>query len=111
MTQPEAIVMTTRRQFIAIIPAGAVALALSRAASAQPARLEETDPGAVALGYKHDATKVDTTKHANYKPGQVCANCALYQGKPTDEWAACGAVGDRLVNGKGWCIAWVKKAA
>ena len=61
--------MTTRRHFILIVPAAALALATARTASAQAAKLEETDPQAVALGYRHDATKIDAKKFPAYAPG------------------------------------------
>ncbi len=102
--------MTTRRHIICAIPAATLVLALNRKASAQPARLEESDPLAVSLGYKHDASKVDAKKYPAYAAGRDCANCQLYQAKPTDPWGACGAVGGKLVNGKGWCVVWAKKA-
>jgi hypothetical protein len=102
--------MTTRRHIICAIPAATLALALHRTASAQPARIEESDPMAVSLGYKHDATKVDAKKFTAYVAGRNCANCQLYQGKAADPWAACAAVGGKLVNGKGWCVVWAKKA-
>lgn len=41
----------------------------------------ETYPQAAALGYKADASKVDKAKFPEYAAGQVCDNCALYQGK------------------------------
>src|SRR4051794_18911912 len=102
--------MTTRRHFILIVPAAALALSTARTASAQAVKLEETDPQAVALGYRHDATKVDAKKYSCYAPGQNCANCQLFQGKPGDALGACGAMGGKLVNAKGWCAAWVKRA-
>jgi hypothetical protein len=102
--------MTTRRRFILIVPAAALALATARTASAQAAKAEETDPQAVALGYRHDATKVDAKKFPAYASGRNCANCQLFQGKPGEALGACGAVGGKLVNAKGWCVAWVKKA-
>ncbi len=84
--------MTTRRSFLlATLPAAALAAVAARSASAQAARLEETDPTAVALGYKHDAAKVDAAKFPTFA-------------------GACGAVGGKLVNAKGWCVAWVKKS-
>ena len=103
--------MTQRRTFIkaAIAVAGAGALG-SGPAAAQAKRLEESDPTAVALGYKHDASKVDKAKFPKYAAGQVCANCSLYQGKPSDAWAPCAAVGGRLVAAKGWCNVWNKRA-
>lgn len=103
--------MVTRRNFVFhAIPAATLALTASRMTHAQAARLEETDPGAVALGYKHDATKVDAKKYPAYVAGRNCAGCQLYAGKATDPWAACGAVGGKQVNAKGWCIVWAKKA-
>lgn len=102
--------MTTRRQFMYAVPATGIALALSRAVSAQPARLDESDPLAMSLGYKHDASKVDAKKYPAFAAGRDCANCQLYQAKPTDPWGPCAAVGGKLVNGKGWCVVWAKKA-
>ncbi len=102
--------MTTRRHFILIVPAAALALSTARTASAQGVTLEESDPQAVALGYRHDATKIDATKFPAYAPGHNCANCQLFQGKPGEALGACGAMGGKLVNAKGWCVAWVKRA-
>ena len=104
--------MTTRRKFVLLaLPAAAALATLGRHAGAQQQpRVEETDPQAVALGYRHDATKVDAKKFPKYQPGQICANCTLYQGKPSDTWAPCPAVANKQVAAKGWCSAWVKKA-
>ncbi len=102
--------MTIRRRFIFALPAVALALATGRNASAQAAKLEETDAQAVALGYRHDAAKVDAKKFPTYQAGHNCANCQLFLGKPADALGACGAVGGKLVNAKGWCVVWAKKA-
>ncbi len=102
--------MSNRRTFIktaAVTVAGAAVL--TRQALAQPARLEESDPTAAALGYRHDAGKVDKARFPKYAPGQVCAGCALFQGKGSDAWAPCAAFGGKLVAAKGWCSAWAKK--
>lgn len=102
--------MPTRRTFIkatAMTLGGAAAL--TGRTYAQPARIEESDPAATALGYRHDATKVDKARFAKYQAGQTCANCALYQGKASDPWAPCAIVAGKLVAGRGWCSAWVKK--
>lgn len=102
--------MTTRRNFVlATLPAAALAMAACHA-SAQPAvRVQKTDPAAVELGYRHDATQVDKAKWPTYAPGRVCANCNLFAARGNGEWAPCAAVGNRLVNANGWCAAWVKK--
>ncbi|MBC8750103.1 MULTISPECIES: high-potential iron-sulfur protein [Paraburkholderia] len=70
----------------------------------------ENDPTAQALGYKMDASKVDKTKSPRYQAGQTCANCQLYQGKPGSTNGPCPTYGGKLVDAKGWCNAYVKKA-
>ena len=102
--------MTTRRQFVlTAVPATALLLG-ARAASAQAAKLEESDPAAVALGYKMDATKVDAKKFPTWAAGHLCSNCQLYSGKANDAMGPCAAFGGKLVAAKGWCSAWAKKA-
>jgi hypothetical protein len=64
----------------------------------------------VALAYRHDATKVDAKQYPAWAAGHVCGNCQLFQGKPSDAWGPCGVMGGKLVNAKGWCIAWARKA-
>ena len=102
--------MTTRRTFLTTLPVATLALTIARTVSAQDSKLEESDSIAMSLGYKHDAAKVDAKKFATYAAGRNCANCQFYQGKATDDWAACPPVGGKLVNAKGWCAAWAKKA-
>ena len=102
--------MTSRRQFIQIVPVAGAALLTGRAALAQPAMVSEKDPQAVALGYVADATKADKAKYKNYAPGQTCANCALYQGKAGDASGPCPLFAGKHVAAKGWCSAWAKKA-
>lgn len=98
-----------RRTFLLHAAGAASTLLLARVADAQAAALPETDPQAVALGYKADATKADKAKFPKYAPGQMCGTCQLYQGKPTDATGPCPIFGNRLVAAKGWCSAWVKK--
>lgn len=102
--------MTTRRQFFRSSLPAVLLLSSSRLALSEPAKLEETDPTATALGYKHDATKVDGKKFPAYAAGHACGNCQLYQGKAGDAWGACAVMGGKQVNAKGWCSAWAKKA-
>ena len=96
----------TRRTFLVTLAAGSAAL--TSAAQGQD-KLDEKTPQAVALAYVADATKTDTKKQPKYVAGQVCANCALYQGKVTDAWGGCPLFACKQVAGKGWCSAWVKK--
>ena len=102
--------MISRRHFALTLPAAALSLVAIRTASAQAAKLEETDAIAVSLGYRNDASKVDAKRFPAFAAGRNCVNCQLYQSKPGEAWGACGAVGGKLVNAKGWCVAWVKKA-
>ncbi len=96
----------TRRTFLMTVAAGSAAFA--SVAHAQ-AKLDEKDAQAVALGYVADATKVDTKKFPKYAAGQVCSNCALYQGKAADAAGACPLFAGKQVAGTGWCSAWAKK--
>jgi hypothetical protein len=87
---------TSRRQFMIMSAAGACSIALSNTVQAQ-AMVAETDPQAV-----------NKAKFPKYAAGQVCSNCALYQGSgPT---GGCSLFGAKKVAGAGWCSAWAKKA-
>ena len=101
--------MLSRRRFITLVPVAAIGVVAARAAVAQT-KLSEADPTAQALGYKDDASKVDTKKYAAYKAGSVCGNCVQYSGKAGAASGPCAAFGGKEVSAKGWCMAWVKKA-
>jgi len=100
----------SRRRFIKISVAGLaaapfVSALLSGAAQAVDA-VSESEPTATALGYKLDATKASNRKDST----AVCGNCSLFSGKPGASDGPCSVFGGKLVNAKGWCTAWVKKA-
>ena len=105
-----------RRRFIKLgaVTVAAVpltSLAVGKIAWAQDLpHLEESDPQAQALGYKHDATLVDKTKYTKYAEGQHCALCQLYSGKEGEEWGPCAIFPGKAVSAKGWCSAFVAKA-
>ena len=100
--------MSTRRQFMmTCIPVG-MALGAVRGAGAQATRIDEKDQAAMALAYKHDATRVDDKAHPSYQAGRTCLNCTYYQGQ--DAWGACPMMGGKLVNSKGWCKVWARRA-
>jgi hypothetical protein len=104
---------TGRRSFLKASSLALVSAAIAGSvgkAAAQGAKVDEKDAQAQSLGYKHDATKVDKAKFAKYQAGQTCANCTLYQGKPTDAWGGCAIFPGKQVAAKGWCSAYVKKA-
>ncbi len=97
----------SRRVFLMTLATGSAALATT--AHGQT-KLDEKDPQAVGLGYVADATKTDAKKYPKYAAGQMCTNCALFQGKASDAWGACPLFAGKQVAGKGWCNAWAKKA-
>lgn len=101
--------MTQRREFMIQVALGSTALLASQVHAAAP-MLAETDPQAGALGYKADASKVDKAKFPKYAAGQLCSNCALYQGKAADAAGGCPLFAGKQVAGKGWCSAYAKKA-
>jgi hypothetical protein len=101
---------SSRRTFLITSIGVASTLALSREAFAAPQKVSESDPTAIALGYKEDASKVDKAKFAKYAAGQDCGNCSFYQGKASDPWGACPMFGGKLVSSRGWCSAYNKKA-
>lgn len=72
--------------------------------------LSENDPTAQALGYRHDATQVDASKHPRFAPGQNCSNCVQYRGAPGDAWGPCNLFPGKRVNAAGWCSGYAPKA-
>ncbi len=103
--------MQSRRSFLTHLAAATVGLGvLAQSAMADgPAKLEESDPTAQALGYKADTTKVDGKKYPQHKPEQKCVSCALYTGKAGEASGPCGAFAGKLVAADGWCMAYAKK--
>lgn len=98
--------MTTSRRHFLILTTGAGASLWLTRASADAPHLSETDPAAIAVGYKEDAAKVDKAKYPNYAADQACGNCSLFQGKSTDAWGGCTLFGAKLVAGRGWCASY-----
>ena len=97
---------TNRRTFFMTLAAGSSALATS---AQSQAKADEKDPQSVSLGYVADATKTDAKKYPKYAAGQVCGNCALYQGKAGDAWGGCPLFAGKQVSAKGWCSAYAQK--
>lgn len=101
---------TPRRVFmLGVVAAGGVAIAGRAMAQATPAHVDEADEQAIALGYRHDTTKVDAKKYPQHAAAQHCANCSFWQGGPTDPWAGCAMFGRKHIANAGWCTAWAKK--
>lgn len=72
-------------------------------------QISEDDPQAKSLGYVHDASSIDSAKQPRFQAGQACSNCALYQGKASDEWAGCSIFPGKAVAGAGWCTVYARK--
>ena len=114
-----------RRDFIRTSAVGltvlpAAGLLNSRVAFAAGEELVALDgPTAKALGYVHDASKVDSakwTKRAGAEGAtQFCSNCNFISGTPKavdgqeGEWVGCQLFPGKLVNNNGWCNSWTKK--
>ena len=73
--------------------------------------LAETDPQAAALGYRHDARKVDKMKFGNWRAGLDCDDCVQFEGKKGEAWGPCKIFPGKAVNSHGWCSAFQPKKA
>jgi hypothetical protein len=102
--------MSSRREFIQLVPIAACGLMVGKSAFAQAKMVDEKSPQAVAVGYVADAAKVDKAKYPKFAAGQNCANCQLFQGKAGDAAGGCAIFPGMQVSAKGWCSAYVKKA-
>lgn len=108
--------MPNRRAFIlGAIPLAMIDLAMidplqARADAPTGVRVQESDPIAMALGYRADATRVDRAKFPTYGPGHRCGTCQLFQGAAGARWGACPIMGNKLVSTQGWCSAWAQKS-
>lgn len=103
--------ISSRRHFVVqIVAIGAAIGSFDAAAQAGP-KVSESDPQAVALGYKDDTAKVDAKQFPKHVSAQSCANCQLYQGKAGDAAGGCPLFPGKQVAATGWCSAWNKKTA
>ncbi len=97
----------------AFIENGAVLIAAagfsSTAWSDAAPMLSESDPSAIALGYKPIASTVDRAQFPQYAVGQSCSNCALYQGAAGASSGLCPLFSSKAVSANGWCASYAKK--
>ena len=102
---------TNRRVFLMTVAAGTSALSAAQSfAQAGGPQVLETDPQAIALGYKNDSTKVDAKKYPKHAATQSCLSCQLFQPKGKDVLGGCPLFAGKQVSAKGWCSAWTQKA-
>ncbi|MGF6758174.1 hypothetical protein P3T16_005595 [Paraburkholderia sp. GAS42] len=104
------IMKSSRRSFMLTTSVFASSLVLSRSALAGAEPVSDSDATAQALGYKADATKVDTVKYPKYQTGQACVNCQYFQGKAGDAAGPCQIYNGKEVNATGWCSVYTRKA-
>jgi hypothetical protein len=96
---------TLRRRFIKLTATGLVAAPFANAMLSGNAEaadmIKESDPAALKLKYKADATKAPERQDKE----EFCENCALYTRKDSAS-GTCSILEDRLVAAKGWCTSW-----
>lgn len=75
--------------------------------------VKEDDPVASSLGYRMDATKVDSEKFPKHKgpegEKQACNNCSFFTAKSDSGWGACQILRTGDVKASGWCNTWNAK--
>jgi anaerobic selenocysteine-containing dehydrogenase len=100
----------SRRRFFKFTAIGLAAAPFANALLSGVAQavdtVKESDPTASALGYSMDAAK--SAKRTDKTA--TCSNCSLFTGKAGAADGPCAIFQGNLVNAKGWCSAWVKKA-
>jgi len=98
----------TRRAAVKTVALAGFSLGLpwNPARSAEPARLDEKDPAALALGYAADAAQVDVKKYPQFVPGSNCENCLQLQGTAGNNYRPCSIFPGKLVSVSGWCTGW-----
>lgn len=97
---------SARRVFLLRVAAGGSVLAAGTLQA--QTRVEEADDNAVALGYKHDTSKVDAKKYPAHQAAQKCNNCQFWQGAASDAWGGCSMFGRKHIAAAGWCLAYKK---
>jgi hypothetical protein len=98
---------STRRVFMLQMAVSSAALAAAQA-NAAVKKIEENEPKALSLGYRNDTTQVDEKRFPKHKASEHCAACMAWLGKPSDAWAECDLMADRMVSSTGWCSSFVK---
>ncbi len=101
---------STRRTFVMQISGVGATLATAQQAAHAAPKVDEADPQAKALGYRHDTTKVDAKQYPKHADAQKCSTCQLFQGKAADAAGGCPIFAGKEVAANGWCSSWVKKA-
>lgn len=100
--------MTSRRAFVLkFVPLAGAAAFLKLAIAADVPHLTETDPMALALGFKLDTSKADQAKYPKHSTEQYCQRCVHFT-KAGAEEARCDLF-NKIVPKHGWCSGFSKK--
>jgi hypothetical protein len=99
---------TTRRVFMMQVAVSSSAALAAAHANAAVKKIEENEPKAMSLGYRHNTAQVDAKRFPKHKASEQCSGCMAWLGKPTDAWAECDLLADRMVSNTGWCSSFVK---
>jgi hypothetical protein len=102
-----------RRAVLKIALTALPVVTVARNADAEQAlpHMDENESLARAMGYVHDAEKIDANKVPQYKAGSSCANCIQLKGNEGEEWRPCALFTGKLVSARGWCKVWQPKTA
>ena len=100
-----------RRTFAIQSVLGTAGIAAVDLPHAQATMLLETNPQASTLGYRADASKIESARFPKYAPGQKCAQCQLFRAREQDAAVgSCAIYPGKLVSAEGWCNAFVRMA-
>ena len=100
--------MTKRRDFVfKIVPLAGAVVALPRVALADVPALTESDPMAVAMGFKLKTEDADSKKYPKHTNTQSCASC-LHFTTPGADSARCDLFNKSVPKG-GWCSGYSKR--
>jgi hypothetical protein len=93
----------SRRRVLQSVALGALAplVARQRVSAADAPLIAESDPAARAVRYVADVSRAKGAK-----PGNTCANCALYQGPSGSVQGPCQILPGKQVKAAGWCASW-----
>ena len=98
-----------RRTFTLQAMLGGAGLVAMDVTHAQASLLLESNPQASALGYKADASKIESANFPKYTAGQKCTSCQMFRAKQPDTASgSCAIFPGKLVSAEGWCNAFIK---
>ena len=99
-----------RRTFTLQAMLGGAGLVAMDVTHAEASLLLESNPQASALGYKADASKIESAHFPKYAAGQKCAACQMFRARQPDTApGSCAIFPGKLVSAEGWCNSFIKQ--